>query len=602
MIAPPIAVHTGRRRAPSLPQARRVTIVGLLALSAACTGRVQAPGGGGNGPMGGSGSVSGKGAPVPPTSMPTPQTGAPPVGQATDLSTTALADACKTPTVGRARLWRLSREQLRATIKAALDVDAADAQLAAFNDGTNLLFRTEADSLTIHKADTSSWALSVAELAKSAATKGTTLSGCSDLAANSCAATFVDRIGTKLFRRTLSADEKTRYAKLYSDSLKADTGDTTPPGERAAQATLAAMLQSPYFLYRTELGVPVPGKPGLARLTSDEIASALSYTLWQGPPDEALLAAARAGDLSSPDGVRRQAVRMVGDAKFAGFFGAMLADLTHASKTATREGADMVPDADTLLPRMQSELDTFIAGHTGPDATLADLLTARRLEAPAQLASYRNLATGGTGDALIGVDLPSEVAAGLLAVGAVNFANAGTDHPSPVRRGLTVRERLLCSPVPSPPPDVKQEFATGGDLKTNRQRYERTMSPATCNACHRLFNPIGYAFEAFDENGRYRSKDSGESLNLSGSIIETRDANGSFANLAELGELLSKSQQVAECFALQGFRYVSGRLETPGDLCYVAQVHQAWQKSGGKLRTLAVELVTADSFVYRTVE
>jgi len=147
-----------------------------------------------------------------------------------------------------------------------------------------------------------------------------------------------------------------------------------------------------------------------------------------------------------------------------------------------------------------------------------------------------------------------------------------------------------------------QFAATGGDVVTNRQRYEKTMAPELCNACHRLFNPMGYAFEAFDQVGKYRTQDGGRPVDLSGAVVETRDANVAFANLTELARGLAGSQQVSECFALQGFRFVSGRLETGGDLCHVSKVHDAFARAGRDLDALAVELVASDSFVFRATE
>jgi hypothetical protein len=242
---------------------------------------------------------------------------------------------------------------------------------------------------------------------------------------------------------------------------------------------------------------------------------------------------------------------------------------------ATREGADALTELATITKTLGSELDGYVQAVLSERPTLGELLRRPRVAAPV---------------------------AGLLSLGAIAFANAGTDHPSPVRRGVMVRERLLCSPVPPPPPSVKQEFASGADVVTNRQRYERTMAPADCNACHRLFNPIGYAFESFDELGRYRTQDAGHDLDLSGELVQTRDADGKFANMTELVARLAATKQTSECFALEGFRYVSGRFETPGDLCAVDRVHGAFAASGGDLKTLAVELVASDAFAFRTID
>ena len=368
----------------------------------------------------------------------------------------------------------------------------------------------------------------------------------------------------------------------------------------AMTAVVSALLQSPYFLYRTELGTPVADQPLIARLTGYELASALSYTLWQTAPDTELMRAASAGELDVEAGIRTQATRMIADAQFGGFYGTMLSDLTHASQMSNREGADSVPNVANIMSGYAAELDGFLKAVMAEKPTVEELFTRRHITLSGDMLQFRNLGAG-AGSTMVGADLPSPVA-GLLSLGAVAFANAGTDHPSPVRRGLLVRDRLLCSPIPPPPPNIKMQLATGGDIVTNRQRYEKTMGPAECNTCHRLFNPMGYAFEAFDELGRYRTMDNGQGVDLAGAIIETRDANISFTNLAEMARGLSATKQLSECLALQGFRFVSGRFETEGDLCYVSRIHDAFAAGGGNLRSLAVELVASPSFALRTVE
>ncbi|MDX2019609.1 MAG: DUF1588 domain-containing protein [Deltaproteobacteria bacterium] len=511
-----------------------------------------------------------------------------------DLSTAPLAQMCSKGTWGPARLWRLSRDQLRNSLKDALAVDLTAAQLASFNDGAGLLFNNDAASLRIRKADAESWQLAAKDIAAAAVPSVKTANLCATLDA-ACAPMVVQFAANALFRRKLNDAEQARYQKLYTLTISASGGT----GEKAAQAVLNAMLLSPYFLYRSELGTPVAGKTGVARLTPNETATALAFTLWQTGPDAELLQAAAAGKLNTSDDIKAQAERMMGDARFARFYVGMLADLSRASRIASREGADDVANAGTVMNTLSEEFQNYAGGLTKNGATFAQMLTNTSLSVANDTAKFRNLGTA-TGATMANVTLPSGLA-GLLSLGAVNFANAGTDHPSPVKRGVMVRENFLCSPVPPPPPNIKQETVPrSADVVTNRDVYEKTMAPSTCNACHRLFNPMGYAFEAFDEQGRYRTMDNGAPVKLSGEIVDTRDANGMFSDLAGLAAQLSKSSQAQECFALNGFRFVSGRIETQGDLCHVNDIHAAWMAAKGDLKTLALLLVTSDAFVTRS--
>ncbi len=543
----------------------------------------------------------GPGTPAGTNPNPTPETMGPqsPSAQGlTNLSNGPLSGMCKTATVGRARLWRLSRDQIRNTLKTTLGLDLGATQLNAFNDGNGLFFRNETDALRFRKADTNSWTLTTTDLGRNALGAIKKAAVCPDLAAPACAPKLVDYVGAKLFRRPLRPDEKTRYTKLYTDTLM----DPSAGGDGAAQALTAAFLQSPYFLYRSEIGKALPGKKGVGRLTGYELASALSYTMWQTSPDDELIRAAGAGELDATEGLRKQAARMIEDARFAGFYNDMLSDLTRASRMDEREGADAVKDAATVMKTLDTELQSFVKAVLAENPTLDEVLNRKKVTIGNDVAQYRNLGGVKSGTAPVTIDLPTPVA-GLLSLGAISFANAGTDHPSPVKRGVMVRERFLCSPVPPPPESVVQALAPAAmDVVTNRQKYEKTMAPPTCNACHRLFNPMGYAFEAFDHLGKYRTMDAGKPVDLTGAVVETRDANVMFANLSDLARGLAASEQVGECFALNGFRMVSGRFETPGDLCYVSQIYQQWKTSGRNLKTLAIEMVASDSFSLRTVE
>jgi len=491
-------------------------------------------------------------------------------------------------------LWRLSREQLHNTLQDAFKVDLSPAQLAAFNDGVGLLFGNDAATLRIRKADADSWSLATKDVAAMAFPVLKPVCATFDAA---CGPKVVAVAAKALFRRPLTGTEQSRYEKLYSLTLTGPDGT----GEKAAQSVVSAMLQSPYFLYRTELGTPVSGKAGVARLTPYETATALSYTLWQTSPDENLLSAAAAGSLGTSAQIKEQATRMVADPRFSRFYGGLLADLTRASRMNSREGADDVTNAAAVMKTLNTEFQDFAAAAGKDGLSFADLLVQPKLSLTNDAAKFRNLGTS-TGSTVSSVNLPGAVS-GLFSLGAVSFANAGTDHPSPVKRGVMVRENFLCSPVPPPPANVKQEtVAKGGDVVTNRDVYERSMAASSCNGCHRLFNPMGYAFESFDEQGRYRTMDNGAPVKLSGEVVDTRDANGSFNDLSGLAKLLAKSSQAKECFALNGFRFVSGRIENEGDLCHVSEIHKAWIAAGGDLKALATLLVTSDAFVLRSLQ
>jgi len=438
----------------------------------------------------------------------------------------------------------------------------------------------------------SSWALSAVDLAELALPAVKAAKACADYDKPECATSLLGYLGPRLFRRPLSTDETKRYQLLFTGTLTARAD--------ATRAVLSAMLQSPYFLYRSELGDASSARDGIVRLTPYEIASALSFTLWHDSPDAELMGAAASDKLKTVDGVVEQAERMVKDARFVGFYVDMLSDLTLASRMSRREGADSVNDSLSVMRQLSTEFASYVKQNLDAGATLQSLLTNRSLVTVADAAKFRNLGTdSGTEQAT--VSLPAPVA-GLFSLGAIAFANAGTNHPSPIKRGVMVREHFLCAPIPPPPDNLDLTLLPrSGDVVTNRDVYERSTSPSTCSACHSLFNPMGFAFEAFDELGRYRTMDNGVDVDLSGSLVGTRDADGAFANMTEMSDKLSRSEQVSECFALNAFRFASGRIESESEMCDVSKIHKAFSQSGGDMRTLAVSLVGSESFLFRTL-
>jgi len=438
----------------------------------------------------------------------------------------------------------------------------------------------------------SSWALSAVDLAELALPAVKAAKACADYDKPECATSLLGYLGPRLFRRPLSTDETKRYQLLFTGTLTARAD--------ATRAVLSAMLQSPYFLYRSELGDASSARDGIVRLTPYEIASALSFTLWHDSPDAELMGAAASDKLKTVDGVVEQAERMVKDARFVGFYVDMLSDLTLASRMSRREGADSVNDSLSVMRQLSTEFASYVKQNLDAGATLQSLLTNRSLVTVADAAKFRNLGTD-SGTAQATVSLPAPVA-GLFSLGAIAFANAGTNHPSPIKRGVMVREHFLCAPIPPPPDNLDLTLLPrSGDVVTNRDVYERSTSPSTCSACHSLFNPMGFAFEAFDELGRYRTMDNGVDVDLSGSLVGTRDADGAFANMTEMSDKLSRSEQVSECFALNAFRFASGRIESESELCDVSKIHKAFSQSGGDMRTLAVSLVGSESFLFRTL-
>ena len=295
-----------------------------------------------------------------------------------------------------------------------------------------------------------------------------------------CAKQFVRQFGKRAYRRPLTDAEATRLDTLYS-GLRAQQGlDFTS----AISALLEGMLQSPNFVYHIEKGVAGPGTGGAVSLTAYEIASRLSYFLWNTMPDPDLFAAADAGKLSTVAEVEAQVRRMIADPRAQGavenFFRQWLE--LDRFETAVKD-TTLFPEFTTELKGyMRDEIDTFVGDvFWKGDAKLQTLLTASYSFINEDLAKLYGI-SGITGTNLRRTELDKGVRRGLLSQVGMLAARANADQTSPVKRGKFVRERLFCQSMPAPPPNV--------NVMAARARSQADHAPALRQPLHRSILPF----------------------------------------------------------------------------------------------------------------
>ncbi|MDG1484318.1 MAG: DUF1592 domain-containing protein [Myxococcota bacterium] len=413
----------------------------------------------------------------------------------------------------------------------------------------------------------------------------------------SCGWTSVKRFTERAWRRPLQDDEQDQLQELWA--AQAGQGDL----QEAVVITLAAVLQSPQFLFRLEAGA-VDSRPadGTIPLTDWELASRLSYFLWDSMPDGALFAAAAAGELSTDAGLQEQTQRMLdhdraGDtlvrfhARWLGA-DAVLGISPARSAYGPLYGLDPYPETDTTgdedWPRalgpvrhsMAAEFDLFVRETLlSGGGTLTALLTSRdgwssavtksiygTLESRDGVDSvswdYEGIAASTTYSGTLSMEpvrFPQGERAGILGLPAVLAVGSYAVHPAPILRGKTVLERLTCTEMGVPP--VGAEGAAPPDIEeaeaTNRTRTEQATSPAECVACHDVLNPPGFAFEHYDAIGRYRSEDNGLPVDASGSFSVSGEV-FTFEDAIDLGAALAASTVVRDCYVLHQTRVATG--------------------------------------------
>ncbi len=407
-----------------------------------------------------------------------------------------------------------------------------------------------------------------------------------------CFTQVLDSVGKRLFRRPITAAERTTWLKVADDAASAY--GTFAGG---AEFLLAGLLQSPNFLYRAEQGVANPERPGELKLTGYEMATRLSYFISGSTPSDALLTAAAAGELDTVAGVRANAVKALTTP------GASLASTDFFSEFLSQEGLSSLAKDPISFPNYRPAMAAAMRDETR--LFLEDVLFVKNLDArtlfdadftyvDANLAPLYNVTAPASGFARM--QLPAgQPRAGLLTQTAFLALMAHPSSTSPTYRGKFVRERLLCETVAAPPMNVNTTIPAGDPSmpRTLRQKLSEHMTNAGCRNCHASMDPIGFGFENFDAVGAYRTTELGLSIDATGTLDGK-----AFTDARGLGQVLKNDPRVMKCLTRTLFRHAAGHVDLPSEARPLAALHESFSQSGFKYQDLLVELVASDAFRY----
>lgn len=407
---------------------------------------------------------------------------------------------------------------------------------------------------------------------------------------------FVSSFGLHAFRRPLSDAEVERYAQVFASAPPVfPEHDANTAGVRLVIQT---MLQSPFFLYRSELSNK-PGEGGLV-LNGYEVASRLSYLFWNTMPDDALFAAAKSGALDTPEGIREQASRLFDDERTRAQFRRF-----HFQAFKVFQYADLDKNTTTFPEwrkeiggMMQEETLRFLDSVIERDGGIADLLTSRRAFVNADLAKIYGL-DGTFGDDYQEVELPP-TRAGLLTRAGFLAKNATLDEPDPIHRGVFINLNVLCRPITAPPNIPTGLERTGN---TNREKVDSITGEGTCgeNCHHTIINPLGFAFEEFDAIGALRDNDHGYPLNTADSYAFADGRMIHYTNAIELSQQLAASPEVHACYATNLLEFMLGRDLDRTDRRVMQALAEESLTDHMSIKELVLSVVASNTFRVRTI-
>lgn len=405
-----------------------------------------------------------------------------------------------------------------------------------------------------------------------------------------CLDTFVKNFGRLAFRRTLTDAEA---ADIVAVGVAA--GEAYSSFDQALQYAVATALQSPSFVYQVEVGESLGLDPTVRKLTSNELATRMSFFLVDSTPNAELLDLAESGGLDSEAGLRAAAELLVARPEAAQAVGAMYDEILglRALPTITKSG-DLYPEfSPALAASMRQETLNLLSDVVFTrDADFTELFTSNHTFVDAGLASLYGVTAPPAGEwheVTFPADQPRS---GFFGQASFLSTQAHIELTSPTLRGKFVRERLLCQSINPPPNDVITEFPDDEGLKTMRERLQVHQENPSCAGCHSLTDPIGLSFENFDSIGRHRLTENDVTIDASGEL----DGRGNFADGAELADLLVNDPNFTDCLVRNVYRASLGHLETDGEEVVVEHLVGGFDEDGRRLKSFLVELVVSDAF------
>ncbi len=415
---------------------------------------------------------------------------------------------------------------------------------------------------------------------------------------SACASRIVASLARQAFRRPVTDTDLAPLMQFFAEGRKVGSF------EHGIESALTAMLASAKFLYRTE-PPPVNAQPGTTyRLSDLELASRLSFFLWSSIPDDELLTLAEQRKLSAPKTLEAQVRRMLADPRSQ-----TLTTNFAFQWLRVRDTVDFDPDPYAypafdapLRAAIRREMELFLDSVFREDRGVTDLLSANYTFLNERLARHYGVPNV-RGDQFRRVTLTDPARFGLLGKASILMVTAYPNRTSPVLRGAYILENLLGTPPAPPPPNVEAfpENKEGEQFKTIRQITEAHRANPTCNACHGVMDPLGFALENFDTIGTYRAVDAftRTKIDTSGKLVDGTAVNGP-ADLR--GALLAHPEQFVQTLTEKLTMYALGRGVEYHDMPSIRAIVRDSKATNYKFSSIVMGIVNAPAFRSSIVE
>lgn len=499
---------------------------------------------------------------------------------------------------GRVTVRRLNRAEYDNTVRDLLGTNQRPGR-DFLNDAPQFAFDNNADQLTLSPTQLEMYQNAAEQLASEAVAGPAReqLIDC-NLAEEACMRAFVASFGLRAYRRPLASDELTAFSNLADTARLAGADD-----EEALRTVIEAFLMSPHFLFRVELD-PDPTSLDAHPVGPYEMASRLSYLVYRSMPDQTLFDAAAADLLAEPEQLQAQLTRMLeeeyGNTFARDFVGQWLG--TRLLETAQFD-TDLFPSfTSELATSMRAEIEAFFDEFVRENRPVRELLAADfsylddNLVAHYGLAGTSDLPQDGAENVTRSVLNSPERGGGFLTMAGALSVTSYPTRTSLVKRGAWVLEKMLCTEIPPPPPEVEGFPDTPVTALSQREMLEQHRANPSCNVCHEIMDNIGIALENYDALGAYRSSEAGEPIDARGSF----PGGAVFEGARSLATVVADDPRFAPCLAEHMLSYSLGRSPTAHDEPYLETIAAAGSSAG--VRDLLMNIVASDTFRMRRGE
>ncbi|MES2625815.1 MAG: DUF1592 domain-containing protein [Pseudomonadota bacterium] len=407
-----------------------------------------------------------------------------------------------------------------------------------------------------------------------------------------CAREILTNLASRAWRHPAAEESVDTLMNFFED------GKALRGFETGVQYALARILVDPQFVYRFEKEPEHLQVGDIYEVDAYELAARLSFFIWGSIPDDELLKLAESGELSKPGILQQQAARMMSDPRASSLVE------NFATQWLSLRVLDTInptsPDYDgNLRESMKKETTLLFANILKEDRPIVELLDADYTFVDERLAKHYGIPNI-KGSHFRKVDVKDPNRRGLLGHASILTLTSAPNRTSPVKRGQWVLENILGTPPPPPPPGVEtnlDETAAVGDAPTTiRERLERHRADPSCNSCHGVIDPYGFALENFDEIGKWRDQIGLAPVDATSTLLDGTQMNGP-QDMREV--LLNKQENFVMTASEKLMTYALGRKVEYYDMPSLREIVRNAEDEDYTMSSLVSGIVASPAFRMR---